>query len=116
MLALTSASCMPWKIYHQNQLFFWFHQALVLLEAMWEAGGELAPDTVSYNAALKACGSAAQICTALQVLLAASCVIHFMDCIQWYVPAELSRRHGCLPELSLHRTFSAAVEQLTPAH
>lgn len=42
-------------------------QALVLLGAMWEAGAELAPDTVSYNAVLKACGSARQIATAMQV-------------------------------------------------
>ena len=34
---------------------------------MWEAGGDLSPDTVSYNALLKACGNAAQIGTALQV-------------------------------------------------
>lgn len=42
-------------------------KALVLLGAMWEAGAELAPDTVSYNAVLKACGSARQIATAMQV-------------------------------------------------
>jgi hypothetical protein len=41
-------------------------QALVLLGAMWEAGAELQPDTVSYNAALKACGSAREIATAMQ--------------------------------------------------
>ncbi len=52
-------------------------QALVLLGAMWEAGGELAPDTVSYNAALKACGSAGQIATALQVRLSAADHIRF---------------------------------------
>lgn len=39
----------------------------MLLGAMWEAGAELAPDTVSYNAVLKACGSARQIATAMQV-------------------------------------------------
>ena len=38
----------------------------MLLGAMWEAGAELQPDTVSYNAALKACGSAREIATAMQ--------------------------------------------------
>lgn len=52
-------------------------QALVLLGAMWEAGGELAPDTVSYNAALKACGSAGQIATALQVRPSAADYVRF---------------------------------------
>lgn len=45
-------------------------QALVLLGAMWEAGAELQPDTVSYNAALKACGSAREIATAMQACCA----------------------------------------------
>lgn len=41
-------------------------QALLLLGAMWEAGCELTPDTVSYNAVLKACGAAGEIATAMQ--------------------------------------------------
>lgn len=45
-------------------------QALVLLEAMWEAGPHLLPDTVSYNAAIKACGAAGQVPTAMQVSIA----------------------------------------------
>ena len=44
-------------------------QALVLLAAMWEAGGSMAPDIVSCNAALKACGAACQVAATLQVAL-----------------------------------------------
>jgi len=43
-----------------------FVQALRLLEAMWDAGGDISPDTVSYNALLKACGNAAQMRVAVQ--------------------------------------------------
>ena len=49
-------------------------QALVLLGAMWEAGAELQPDTVSYNAALKACGSAREIATAMQACCASPAI------------------------------------------
>ena len=41
-------------------------QALRLLEAMWVAGGDISPDTVSYNALLKACGNGAQMRVAVQ--------------------------------------------------
>lgn len=50
-----------WFVYHLPL------QALVVLSAMWEAGCELTPDAVSYNAVLKACGAAGQIATAMQV-------------------------------------------------
>lgn len=42
-------------------------QGLALLEAMRTAGGEVMPDTVSYNTALKACGNAMQLQEALEV-------------------------------------------------
>lgn len=42
-------------------------QALHLLAAMWEGGPTLAPDTVSYNTALKACANAFQLGRALEV-------------------------------------------------
>ena len=44
-------------------------QALTLLEAMTEAGGEVSPDVVSYNTCLKACGSAAKLDQGIQVAL-----------------------------------------------
>jgi hypothetical protein len=42
-------------------------QALRLLEVMWQCGGELVPDIVSYNTVMKACGNAQQTDTAFQV-------------------------------------------------
>lgn len=42
-------------------------KALHLLSAMWDGGPTLAPDSVSYNTALKACANAFQV-TALQAL------------------------------------------------
>ncbi|WIA39598.1 hypothetical protein OEZ86_005682 [Tetradesmus obliquus] len=42
-------------------------QALKLLEVMWQCGGELAPDIVSYNTVMKACGNAQQTDTAFQL-------------------------------------------------
>ena len=42
-------------------------QALILLEGMREAGGELLPDVVSYNTCIKACGQAGRVTEALQV-------------------------------------------------
>lgn len=41
-------------------------QALRLLEAMWDVAGDISPDTVSYNALLKACGNAAEMRVAVQ--------------------------------------------------
>ncbi|WIA19333.1 hypothetical protein OEZ85_003965 [Tetradesmus obliquus] len=42
-------------------------QALKLLEVMWQCGGELVPDIVSYNTVMKACGNAQQTDTAFQL-------------------------------------------------
>lgn len=41
-------------------------QAVQLLDAMWQAGGEVTPDTVSHNAALKATASALQLPIGMQ--------------------------------------------------
>ena len=57
-------------------------QALTLLDAMTEAGGEVSPDVVSYNTCLKACGSAGRLEHALQVCLS-------------YVPQEGTRSMVC---------------------
>lgn len=42
-------------------------QALHLLEAMWGGGPMLAPDTVSYNTALKACANSFQLGKAIEL-------------------------------------------------
>jgi len=42
-------------------------QALKLLEVMWQCGGELVPDIVSYNTVMKACGNAQQTDKAFDV-------------------------------------------------
>lgn len=42
-------------------------KALKLLELMWECGGEVCPDIVSYNTVMKACGNAQQLDIAFQV-------------------------------------------------
>lgn len=42
-------------------------QALKLLEVMWQCGGELVPDIVSYNTVMKACGNAQQTDKAFEV-------------------------------------------------
>ncbi len=42
-------------------------QALILLEGMLEAGGEVSPDVVSFNTCIKACGSANELPQALKV-------------------------------------------------
>ncbi|KAK9811755.1 hypothetical protein WJX72_009549 [[Myrmecia] bisecta] len=44
-----------------------WEKALALLTAMCEAAGEVAPDTVSYNTALKACGNALRLDHAFKV-------------------------------------------------
>ena len=64
-------------------------QALRLLEAMWEAGGELSPDTVSYNARLKACGNAAQMGGARQVWRAALPPSPRAEAFLWRAPYPL---------------------------
>lgn len=38
-----------------------WQRAIRLLELMWQCGGELCPDIVSYNTVIKACGNAMQI-------------------------------------------------------
>jgi pentatricopeptide repeat protein len=77
-------------------------QALRLLEVMWQCGGELAPDIVSYNTVMKACGNAQQTDTAFQVccLDAVPCsvrktalnyaVIHF-ECVVLHFTGARSR-------------------------
>jgi len=65
-------------------------QALILLEGMSEAGGEISPDVVSFNTCIKACGSANQLPQALQVpatlhcgvLSSADCRIHVPWCLK----------------------------------
>ena len=42
-------------------------QALKLLDVMWQCGGELVPDIVSYNTVMKACGNAQQTDKAFEV-------------------------------------------------
>ena len=42
-------------------------KAVRLLELMWQRGGELCPDIVSYNTVMKACGNGSQIDLAFQV-------------------------------------------------
>ena len=46
---------------------FMLGQALILLEGMSKAGGDLSPDVVSFNTCIKACGSADQLPQALKV-------------------------------------------------
>ena len=38
-----------------------WQRAIRLLELMWQIGGELCPDIVSYNTVIKACGNAGQV-------------------------------------------------------
>ena len=40
----------------------------MLLEGMREVGGALLPDLVSYNTCIKACGQAAMVTEAMQVM------------------------------------------------
>ncbi|KAK9831962.1 hypothetical protein WJX81_003568 [Elliptochloris bilobata] len=47
-----------------------WEKALTLLTAMTEAGGEIAPDCVTFNTALKACGNAGRLDQALRVYAA----------------------------------------------
>ena len=51
---------------HIGNLFHRILQAMLLLEGMREAGGELLPDVVSFNTCIKACGQASMIAEALQ--------------------------------------------------
>jgi hypothetical protein len=44
-----------------------WRQSLKLLDVMWQCGGELVPDIVSYNTVMKACGNAQQTDIAFQV-------------------------------------------------
>lgn len=58
-------------------------QALKLLEVMWQCGGELVPDIVSYNTVMKACGNAQQTDIAFQVkgCLLLLLLLVFMYCL-----------------------------------
>ena len=42
-------------------------KALKLIELMWECGGEVCPDIVSYNTVMKACGNGQQLDMAFKV-------------------------------------------------
>lgn len=42
-------------------------KALKLLDLMWECGGEVCPDIVSYNTVMKACGNGQQLDMAFKV-------------------------------------------------
>ncbi|GAX82150.1 hypothetical protein CEUSTIGMA_g9578.t1 [Chlamydomonas eustigma] len=44
-----------------------WRRALHLLELMWQCGGELCPDIVSYNTVIKACGNARQVALGYRV-------------------------------------------------
>ena len=76
-------------------------QALRLLEAMWEAGGDISPDTVSYNALLKACGNAAQMRVAVQAragdLLQLSQQV-MPSIVTWAVTAVCARHASGIPD------------------
>ena len=43
-------------------------KALKLIELMWECGGEVCPDIVSYNTVMKACGNGQQLDMAFKVI------------------------------------------------
>ena len=49
-----------------------WRRAIRLLDLMWQCGGELCPDIVSYNTVIKACGNAAQIDMGFKVRVCAS--------------------------------------------
>ncbi len=61
--------CVPNAVSHlaehfpvlQSYAALQWQRAIRLLELMWQIGGELCPDIVSYNTVIKACGNAGQV-------------------------------------------------------
>jgi pentatricopeptide repeat protein len=56
-----------------------WRRAIRLLDLMWQCGGELCPDIVSYNTVIKACGNAAQIDMGFKVCGAAIAIVIMVD-------------------------------------
>ncbi len=48
-------------------VYIQWQRALRLLDLMWQCGGEMQPDIVSYNTVIKAAGNAQQVALGFQV-------------------------------------------------